>query len=290
MRRVGRREMEVLFSPEEAKYGGRWPVATEYRVVDGVIYPWDDLDDTPTRKFFGMVPLEMPMTTPLADGNAFLSFAHQADGHNPPEETEILNWVHGHGLLRLLKPSLSPEDTVRMKVEGVEWNELNQKPMALEEFREEALYAYELLRLYEAIRSGDSAALRDRIDYAHGSQGRTPITEMFIGGERAWYFIPGGKPLSDDEVLDWCRLTLHSRLQNELGGFEPVFTPDGNIAVRCPDLRTALYWQFACLVQGKRAIVTCKGCKQPLVQRRPDHWYHNSTCRSRGSRENTSAD
>lgn len=285
MRRVGKREMEVLFSPDEAAYGGRWPVARKYRVDDGVIYPCNDLNDIPSRKTFGMVPLDMPMSTPLADGDAFLSFAHLADGHIPPEDTEILDWVHGHGLLRLLEPSLSPKDTVRMKVEGVEWNELNQEPMSLEEFREETLYAYELLNLYEAIRSGDSAALRDRIDYAHRSQGRTPITEMFIGVERIWYFIPGGKPTSDDDVLDWCRLTLHLRLQNEIKGFTPVFTPDGNIAVRCPDLRTALYWQFACLVQGKRAIVTCRGCKNPLVQRRPNHWYHNSTCRSRKSRK-----
>jgi hypothetical protein len=284
MRRVGRREMEVLFSPDEAEYGGRWPVAPKYRVFVGVIYPYVDLDDSSSHKTFGSVPLWMPMTTPLAEGDAFLSFARLAARGVPPSKDAILDWVHQYGLLRLLVPDLSPEATVQLEPQEHGRKVLNQEPMSIEDFWEEARYAYDLLNLFEAIRSDDVSALRNRIVYSHNRAAQTRVAEILIDGEPASYVIVGESELSDDDVLSWCRLALQESIHGEIEGFKPVFTPESNIALQCPDLRTALYWQCACLVQGKRPIVTCKGCNSPLVQRRSNHWYHNSTCRSRRSR------
>ena len=68
MRRVRRQEMEVLFSPGEAAVGGEWPVAPRYRILDGVIHPFVDLDEL-TYPALG-VPLRI-LSTPLAECDAF---------------------------------------------------------------------------------------------------------------------------------------------------------------------------------------------------------------------------
>jgi hypothetical protein len=101
VRRVRRREMEKLFSPEEVATGGRWPVAPRYRVLGGVIHPDDDPGDLPGPPLGTDTPT--PWAQPQYDPEAFLSFARLA-AHGKPSEDAILRWVHRYGLLYRLEP------------------------------------------------------------------------------------------------------------------------------------------------------------------------------------------
>jgi hypothetical protein len=83
-----------------------------------------------------------------------------------------------------------------------------------------------------------------------------------------------------------CRSILYEHIEREIEGVRHTLfgRPGGGFGVSCPDVRTALYWQFACLVSGKRPTGICEVCGAIFLKTRKDKKVCNSSCRSRKSR------
>lgn len=276
MRRVQKREMEALFSRRETATGGSWPVA-RYRVIKGVIYPYGELSDPLVRN--GETTTRI---APLAEPDAFLSFARLA-AHGKPSENRIRKWVNRYGLLDRLEPDSPYEVVLQEDAHGSKREVLNQKPMTLEEFRKEARYAYLLLRLYETLRDDDQPALGKRI------VGEKPVPNhdspvQVLMRELAFDDPSLGTTLGS-EPGRWYRFSLGHYIEREIAGARHTFSLPGGFAIKCPDVRTALYWQFACLVAGKRQTGICEVCGDIFVKTRRDKKVCSSTCRSRKSRK-----
>ena len=292
MRRVRIREMENLFSGEEVAAAGGWLVAPRYYAPDGRIVADNDPYNPPDLihgKNGGV-----RWTKPLGDPDAFLSFTRLA-AHGKPSRDAIWDWVRRYGLLYRLDTS-SPHP-------GVEWEEArgrkrrvyNQKPMTLEEFGREARHAYLLRRLYEMLRADDWPALRERLAQdstdAYRSCPGGPVVRKICFGELELLGVMAARGdtgvrdyLDQDRLLE-TRVALEKHIEKRIQGVEITFSLSGGFAVSCPDLRTALYWQFACLVAGKRPFGICDGCKGTFVKTRKDKRFCNSTCRSNNYRE-----
>lgn len=303
MSRVRRREMERLFSPLEVETGGSWPVAPRYLVRDGVIRHDDDPGDLPGPPLGTARPT--PWAEPQFDPEAFLSFARLA-ARGKPSQGAILRWVHRYGLLYRLEPDPGIRDGLTeaeirsmagMKEDGDigQWLKrfvLNQKPMDLEEFRNEARYAYLLLRLYEMLRDDDNGpALRERLardspaPYQDSPQG--PFVHELIFGELFLdKTLSRYKILDDDGLRQECWSALYTHIERQIEGVRHTLFGSGvGLQVDCPDVRTALYWQFACLVSGKRQTGICEVCGGIFEKTRRDKKVCNSSCRSRKCRK-----
>ncbi len=58
--------------------------------------------------------------------------------------------------------------------------------------------------------------------------------------------------LSDDAILRACKSSLQAAIDSYIVEVRPGFRPKGKIVLCCPNLLTAMYWQFAALVSGTR--------------------------------------
>jgi hypothetical protein len=271
--RVRRRETEVLFGLTEALDGGIWPVTNRYLVFGGKIHPDEDAG------------WRITTSRPLAEPEVFLSFARLA-ARGRPSETTILAWVSEHGLLRRRDAGC---DSVYL-ADGT----MNQEPMSVKKFQEEASRAYRLLRLFELRRSGDVDALRPRISlqrlHPPGKPDAAVYADVLFDSEPTSRTVrilrdDGGftdeENLGDETILAACETTLKRAIEPYLAGMQLVFGIGGRLALRCPDLLAAMYWQFAALVDGKRQTDICEGCHQVFAKRRRDQRVCDSLCRSR---------
>ena len=158
---------------------------------------------------------------------------------------------------------------------------LNQEPMTLEQFRTEARYAWGLLELFQIVRGGRSGAVVHWIISRHNDHSRTPTTWRIL------QFLGSGPIVGETlqkDTLYWGQLMLENLIEPEIAEVRHTFLENGQLGLTCPDFRTALYWQFACLVGGKRPIDFCEGCGNIFTKRRQDQKCCDSTCRSRKSR------
>ncbi len=291
--------MERLFSGREATLAGWWPVAPEYRIWQGTIYPLVHLDalDGPASylgidpKYLGIAADALMTThTPLGECDSFLSFARLA-ARGEPSADAVLNWVHKYGLLRL-RDKHSPSDVYRRDDwTGFETNILNQEPMTLESFRREVRRAYALLSLFEMVRASDARGLRERMTVAtavdaSGEPTQGPLVQRLVwSGVDLWITVGGDGKFTDDDLLRTCWHALGNLIEPEISEVRPKVTPYTGLTLSCPDLRTAMYWQFACLVVGKRPTDFCEGCGGIFVKTRSNKKVCDDKCRKRKQRK-----
>jgi hypothetical protein len=274
MSRVRKREMKELFSLDEALDAGSWPVAQHYEVHRGTICPSDELEATATR--------------PLTEPEVFLSFA-RLSANGAPSETEILNWVHAYGLLhRRMLDSTSPY---------LPDGRVNQEPMSVVRFREESSRAYRLLRVYELYRASDVEELRRRLTLVrHIPHGQRPPAddsgywEVYIehprdDGLSAGRFVSAHEQISDEAILDDALRAVKHGVEPYLRGMWLVWGIHGRLAIRCPDLLSAMYFQFASRVNNKRRTDLCKGCGELFEKTRGDRDFCSDRCRKASKRK-----
>lgn len=299
MSRVRRREMEALFSREEARAGGVWPLAPSYRIVGGIVYPVDHPDELPEPPAGGSgVVVPTPWVAPLAEPEAFSSFARLAS-HGKPSEEIILGWVRRYGLLRRRNPGNRMPVIMLKDESGQDYIGLNQEPVAVGAFRKEARRAYLLLRLYEMLRAGDRDAVRARLMRDSPDAHREPpgghlVQEVRFGEVLLARMgnLDGGTDVratfNREGLLNTCWLGLRARIEERIEGVKHTLSlPGGGFVVECPDVLTALYWQFACLVAGKRQAGRCEVCGELFIKSRKDKKVCGPSCRSAKSRSRT---
>jgi hypothetical protein len=247
------------FSLREIRAGGIWAVAkNRYRVFAGKIHP--DVD------------AQWTLFRPLADSDVFLSFARLSSGGAPSEES-ILRWVGSHGLLR----KRDPDERYVYRPDGPSGSlVVNQQPESVEVFRDESKRAHELLKLFQAIRAAQAGrvealdALRTRLTVV-GTRADAPRPAVrllgrctdCLGPARADYEnVTDGRNLTDETVLDSCERVLRVIVEDHLTSMRLVFDEDGkgDLLICCPDLLTAMYYQFAALVSGKTRTDFCVVC------------------------------
>ena len=187
-----------------------------------------------------------------------------------------------------------------------ERGELNQRPITFGDFRDEARRVYSVITLLEDIRYRRFDVLRTRI-------GREPYRPPG-GGEWARLTLEGepvagtegpmpgtGRAvgeLTDKQLLSVAEIALTSAVSERLRGAGPTFFPDFDhprppdfdytfrLALCAPDLRTAVWYQVAALIDRKRPLRNCEVCGTPFPLTKKNRVTCSAACRKRKSRRN----
>jgi hypothetical protein len=267
--RVSKKEIQGLFNSDEARDVCIWYVAGRYRLIKGLIYP-----DGPG----------VEISKPLDDTNLFLSFARLA-AHGQPSEKRILLWVHQHGLLE----RRDYESFQYFEEENGE-EQVNQKAMTVGEFRNETLRANRALTLFQDIRNKNYGALRRRLrteDFYQDEHGNRISNYMTYVDDEP---LPWEKALRGDypdyQALEVANSGLEQIVESQISKVHLHFVMDmrhprplssfidltyrPRLSLRCPDLRSALWYQFAALMSDKRPWKNCLICGIPFLQTRKD--------------------
>jgi hypothetical protein len=271
--RVRRREMEMLLGRVEAVEAGGWPLFRHYWEKNGYIYHGDNIVAS--------------HASPLIDPNAFLSFARLA-ARGKPSKDPILKWVRRYGLIEE-----DPwEEYHRHKVHYL--ISLEQEPMSVEFFQEEACSAYKLLDLFElsrgkAVRDGkvvDELRRRTTVEQFENPPqlGGGRLGAVYVDGLFSWLAGPE-EVMTDSKLFTYCRHAIHTAIEPYLRGMRFVFGLHGKLNLRCPDLLSAMYYQFAALVDGRRPTAICPSCNQVFEQKRRDKRFCNDACRVAAKRK-----
>jgi hypothetical protein len=288
--RISRREMGGLIGQEEALDIIGWPVASDYEIKHGIIYPK------------GRHRYRYPS---LTDPDLFLSFARLA-AHGDPSGDRILKWVRKYGLLKKANPEsilLELEVDVVRKVKGSGERQalipkayiINQAPMSIEEFRDEAHHAYMCLKVLESMRSGDTDGLRSHISLNRidppGRPGQGSGGHVIIGRHDIPIIFSMDEGLTDERVLFAAEFGLECIVEAQLKDVRLRFARDyqatsrrPRLAADCPDLYSALYYQLARLIADERPWTNCVVCGRPMIRRRRDHKTCGKACRKEKSR------
>jgi hypothetical protein len=279
---IGRELFVGLFEPGQGLLTLSWPLHAEYTIVPN---PFGRRERTIQGEGYDGRSYE-----PLEDPDLFLSFV-RLGSKGQPSETRILRWVEQHGLLTA---DLS---------EGVK-----QTPVSVDDFRKEVRCARELAALFMDIREKNAAAIYARYvgegDYSEAQDHANPVDEYFATFQRDESFRRGLEPPDDPahlqsgaaafESLLAARLhdvsirplsdefdvdeegTLHLRVWTADEPYRPV------LAWRCPDLRSALYLQFALMTTSTKPWRRCEhpDCRMPFIRTRKDRFHCSATCRS----------
>jgi hypothetical protein len=231
---------------------------------------------------------------PLEYADLFLSFA-RLGAHGEPSEKSILSWVETHGLL----------------TRGDEKQGVNQKPVSVYEFREEVRCARELAALFMDIREQNSAAIWGRFagegDYQAARFHDNPVDNYFATFQRDESFLRSLEPPDDPVHLQSGAAALEHILERRLIdgvtlqplSAEFVVDDEGTLHLhswaphepyrpmlswRCPDLRSALYLQFALMVTDTKLWKRCANpnCKMPFPAKPSNRQFCKAGCRSTG--------
>jgi hypothetical protein len=270
------REMAGLLSSETAKEVCVWYRARDYRIFGDRILPSYPGESDPRWVY------------PLTNSDLFLSFARLGGGSKPFRE-RVLSWVRENGLLRRKDYSEGHYS------DGTREDEINQQPMTLTGFQYEVTLANTALRLFKQLRGGDYDALRARIErqriYAEDPGKESGYRTNKIKTARAFVLVDGietpvdvsaEEPLTDKLVREWAAEALESLVEQKLTGMGMIFTQDTlhpcptstmlgevpyrpRLTLRCPDLETALWFQFASLIGDKRPLRECSECDETFV-------------------------
>jgi hypothetical protein len=134
-----------------------WPRAEQYIVAAGWIRPEGqrrEIDRKNAARF-----LNFGRRSPLSDLELLPSFAKLGfrGPLNGRQSRQIRDWVSKYGLLARKK-------TDRDGDTDLDSGEVNQKPMLIEEFVQEARFARDLQRLYFDIRMGNTESIKSKIN------------------------------------------------------------------------------------------------------------------------------
>ena len=294
---ISKREMSRLLSLEESVDISLWFKATDYRIDQGQIYPYHS----------GENPLKL--TLPLSHPELFLDFARLGAGGDlsadriPLSDEQIRKWVREHGLLRRKNPEYDWR---------AEDGEPNQAPMSLDDFRFEVRQAYRALRLLEQIRSGDYEALRERIGleriyetnssgYYGGKSAETARAWITLDGKQTPLDVLADEEQSDVNVNEWATSALEYLVEQKLSRMRAAFVHNTRhesplstilgevpyrpqITLRCPDLESALWFQFAALIEDKKRWKYCEVCGRLFTYRSSKKKTCSDRCRKAKSR------
>jgi hypothetical protein len=273
------REMVGLLSSETAKEVCVWFKASDYRIIGKRIRPRHPKGRGPTWLY------------PLTDPSLFLSFARLGGGGKPFEE-QVLSWVRDNGLLRR-------EDYEDYYVDATEDGEVNQASMTFDEFNYEVTLANNMLRLYKQIRDGAYDALRSRVSldritipdstkdagYYGSAEQETSRAVVVVDGIETEVHMLADEPPSDNVIHEWATEALEYIVEQKLTRMGVVFSKDighprplstilrevhyrPRLTLRCPDLESALWFQFASLIGDKRVFRECSECAETFVGRK----------------------
>jgi hypothetical protein len=190
--------------------------------------------------------------------------------------------------------------------------EPNQAPLSLDDFRFDVRQAYRALRLLEQIRSGNHEALGARI---HRERIYETNSSGYHGGKsvetaRAWITLDGKlTPLhvladeepSDVNVNEWATSALVYLVEQKISRVRAAFVHNTShkcplstifsevpyrprLTLRCPDLESALWFQFAGLIEDKRRLRYCTVCGQLFTYRSSKKKTCSDRCRKAKSR------
>lgn len=289
------REMVGLLSAETAKEVCLWFRARDYQIDGETIWP-SPLGERGPKWVY-----------PLTNPDLFLSFTRLGQGGTPSEE-QVLRWVRENGLLRRKDYSEGHYS------DGTKDDEINQQPMTLREFREEVTLANNILVLLKQIRGGDYKSLRRRIrcepiylrdpekdsGYYSGKGRKTAVALLVVDDIVTQVKVLAEKSPSDAMVHEWATEALEYFVEGKLTRIGMIFEKDTyhprptstilgevpyrpRLTPRCPDLETALWFQFASLIGDKRPLRECSECDETFVG--PEHKKTCSPqCRKRRSR------
>ncbi len=290
--RIHRRDFTNLVDDRAAFHTCWWPVAGNYKIAGGWIYPdggWD-------------------LSFPLKDPGLFLSFA-RLGAYGDPSNSSILRWVSKHGLLL--------RDDDKREAWNNYWWEAdpdkrfvgNQAPMKLEDFVAEVRRAMDLLNLYTELQSQDYAAIE-----ARATNPKTAMNERLNnhlqhtaahdGGRKPYKAYPGrfGHEWEPWTAADFFADEITASVSNvkldativvsDIELFFSRINEEDNTLFKppyalksvwhCPDLLPALYLQFYLLVTEHRPMRHCENpaCMMTFPVTRTDKRFCNSTCRS----------
>jgi hypothetical protein len=272
--------MAGLLSDETAREVCVWFKASDYQIVGETIYPRHPRERWPTWVY------------PLTNSDLFLSFA-RLGGKGKPFKDQALDWVYENGLLRRKHNSDHSHWTLSHRTED---GTINHQPMTLSEFRSEVVRANNALALLKQIRGGNYDRLRARIKREpiyvadpeqdsgyYSSKGRkTGMAFLVVDGIETQVEVRKDEPPSDEMVHEWATEALQYLVERKLTRMEQIFTEDTGLprplstilgevpyrprlTPRCPDLETALWFQFASLIGDKRPLRECSECDETFV-------------------------
>jgi hypothetical protein len=273
------REMVGLLSAETAKEVCLWFRARAYQIVGETIWP-SPLGERGPKWVY-----------PLTNPDLFLSFTRLGQGGTPFEE-QVLGWVRENGLLRRKEQDYSHRTISQRTADG----EVNHQPMTLNEFRHEVGLANNMLALLKQIRGGDYKRLRTRIScepiylrdpekdsgYYSGKGRKTAAALLVVDGIKTQVNVLAEESPSDAMVHEWATEALEYFVEQKLTRIEMIFEKDTQhprptstilgevpyrprLTPRCPDLETALWFQFASLIGDKRPLRECSECNDTFV-------------------------
>lgn len=210
----------------------------------------------------------------------FLSFA-RLGGSVGPRADSIKRWVLKYGLPRR---------------SGVHRSQSRYAPyMLLEDFKEEARYAHQLLKLYAEIRGQEVGAIRARAKNPQSSLDETLKAAFASTPHRALsaafgrlYYRADLNARARDEVALFTSLRVLTDAVNEKARHRPRLSAESASTVieswYCPDLLSAMYLQLYLLIADRRPMSYCQFCGAPFPER-GNKFYCNSTCRSNARHE-----
>jgi hypothetical protein len=105
------------------------------------------------------------------------------------------------------------------------------------------------------------------------------------GSQRDRLIAVRAKDLTDEIILAASKRFVQASIEPYIANVYFVFGIRERLNLRCPDLISAMYFQFAALVDGKHPSAICEGCGQIFPQRRRDQKVCDATCRSRKHRK-----
>jgi hypothetical protein len=271
------REMAGLLSRGTAKEVCVWFRARDYQIRGELIRPCHP-GERGARWVY-----------PLTNLDLFLSFTRLGSEGKPFEE-QVLSWVRENGLLRRKDYSEGHYS------DGTKNDKINQEPMTLNEFRYEVTLANNMLRLFKQLRRGDYDKLRGRISrkriyaqepgkvsgYFAGKGMKTARASVVVDGIDTPVDVSADEPLTDDLVHRWAAEAFEFLVEQKLTRMGMIFTQDTQhprptstmlgevpyrprLTPRCPDLETALWFQFASLIGDKRPLRECSECEETFV-------------------------
>jgi hypothetical protein len=272
-------EMVGLLSAETAKEVCLWFRARNYQIDGETIRPMPLGERGPKWVY------------PLTNHDLFLSFTRLGQGSTPFEE-QVLGWVRENGLLRRKEQDYSHR-TISQRTED---GQVNHQPMTLSEFRAEVTLANNMLALLKQIRGGDHKSLRRRIrcepiylrdpekdsGYYSGKGRKTAAALLVVDDIETQVNVLAEESPSDETIHDWATKALQYFVELKLTRIRMIFEKDTQhprptstilgevpyrprLTPRCPDLETALWFQFASLIGDKRPLRECSECDETFV-------------------------
>ncbi len=310
--KVRKEEPQGRFGEEELVGMGLWFVAEDYRC------------EPPGRRIHPVGRASW-FRVPLRDPDLFLSFARLGAGDGP-DEGAVLEWVRKHGLLRRAMEGNPYRHFVEDGWEKVNQAPMTVEEFrseAAQAYR--ALTLFEQIRGedFGALRQ----RLRREVAYisqpipVDGSSGtevrweKLPEASVSLDGEFVRRVEPGLRtsgammaPLDEEipdalliaqavvglqQIVEEKLMRVELRFTQHVRHPRPLSTIAGSLPFRprltwrCPDLESALWFQFAALMEDKRPLCVCEGCGQLFFQRRPDMRVCGPTCRKKKQRKRT---